>query len=139
MNIILRKALISEKSMKATAQSVFTFLVDQKSTRDQVARAVIDQFAVEVVSVKIANSKEGQRRQRSRKGYFVVSGVKKAMVELKKGQKIALFETEADKTEAEVTTAESKPKEKKSLLKGTTVKIEKTAKKKETTNKKGKK
>lgn len=60
---------------------------------------------------------------------------KKALVKIKPGQKIALFEAAPEEKEVKVTTVEGEQvatiKEKKSLLKGTKVKIEKETKKKE--------
>ena len=64
---------------------------------------------------------------------YIIPGFKKAIVKLKKGQKIGLFEiasvqTETDEGEIEV-------KEKKSLLRGTKVKIERNDKVKTSSDK----
>jgi len=76
--------------------------------------------------------------QRSRKGYMTIAKSRKAIVQVKAGQRIAIFETLAggqdhDHNDVTVTSAEGEPmimKEKKSLLKGTKVKIEKMSKEK---------
>lgn len=128
MKIILKKPVITEKSNKLSKEGIFTFLVAQSARKDEIKKAVESEFDVKVVSVKTVNYKEKSKSQRSRKGYFTVPGFKKAMILLKKGQKIGLFAQESVKTE--VTTAQSETvKEKKSLLKGTKVKIEKGKKK----------
>ena len=130
MKIILKKPLITEKSNKLSKVGVFTFLVEKSARKDEIRKAVEEKFEVKVIAVRTANFIAKTKSQRSRKGYFTVPEYKKAMVLLKKGQKIGLFAQES--VEAEVTTAESsKVKEKKSLLKGTKVKIEKSGKSQE--------
>lgn len=131
MDIILKKPVITEKSMKLAKEGLFTFLVDPKARKPQISKAVKDLFGVDIVSVKTANFKGESKRQRGRGDYIKTSGFKKAIIQLKKGQKIGLFEEEK-KVEEEVA---SKVKEKKSLLRGTRVKIEKT----DETEKKGQK
>lgn len=124
MNAILKKPIISEKSTKLAKDGLFTFLVDKQMRKPVIARQIEDQFKVDVVSIKTINLKSKTKMQRGRRGYFIVPGTKKALVQLKKGQKISLFETEV-----KVETAENDVvKEKKSLLKGTKVKIEKEVK-----------
>lgn len=122
MKIILKRPIITEKSNKVSKDGVFTFLVAKLARKDEIKKAIEEKFDVKVVSVKTANFVAQTKSQRSRKGYFTVSGFKKAMVQLKKGQTIGLFAQES--AEAEVKTADS-VKEKKSLLKSTKIKIEK--------------
>lgn len=127
MNIVLKRPVISEKSMKQAGIGLYTFIVDKKATKPEIAKAVENKFSVDVTSVKTVTFKSETKMQRGRRGYFTVSGFKKAMVNLKNGQKIALFETETPKEEVK----EPEVKEKKSVLKGTKVKIEKADEKKE--------
>lgn len=136
MNIILKKPMITEKTNKLSQEGVFTFLVANLARKDEIKKAVEKEFEVKVVAVRTANFKEKTKSQRSRKGSFTVPGFKKAMVVLKKGQTIGLFSQESEG--AKVTTAETETvKEKKSLLRGTKVKIEKKETKE--SKKKGKK
>ena len=129
---IIRKPLISEKTIALSKQNFYTFLVDKRARKLQVAQAVREMFNVEVLSVKMMTVKPVSKVQRTRKGYFQIAAVKKAVVTVKKGQKINLFDLETKRDgEATVTTAEGEPvmteiKEKKSLLKGTKVKIERS-------------
>lgn len=126
MNIILKKPIISEKSMKLTNNGLFTFLVDKQSTKSQIAKIVADKFKVDVISVKTINVKSEVKMQRRVRKTYSTPSFKKAMVQLKKGQKIALFETTPE-DEATVTTAEGKPqvlREKKDILRRTKVKVE---------------
>lgn len=130
---MLKKPLITEKTMSLAGVDQYTFLVDLGANKMQIAKLVADKFKVDVVSVKTVRVKGKKKVQRSRKGYFETADVKKAIVQLKKGQKIALFEKAAkgDEEEVKVTTAEGETmgtvKEKKSLLKGTKVRIEKAS------------
>lgn len=120
--------------MKLSKEGFFTFLVDQRVRKPEIVKAIEEQFDVKVMSIKTANFKEQVKRQRRGRGYFTLSGYKKAVVTLKKGQKIDLFSPAAEEEEVTVTTAEGEPvtqiKEKKSLLKGTKIKVEKVKTKK---------
>lgn len=121
---MLKRPVFSEKSMQLAKGGWYTFLVDKKARKPEITTALEKAFGVNIVAIKTASFKAQTKQQRSRKGYFTVPAFKKAVVQLKSGQKIGLFETE----KAEVETAEASVKEKKSLLKGTKVKIEKSGK-----------
>lgn len=128
MTAVILKPLVTEKSMSLVKSGMFTFLVDKNATKSQIGKAVSGRFAVDVLSVSTVNMKSKTKLQKSRKGYFQKPSFKKAIVQLKKGQKIALFES-AEKEEVEVRTAEGevvgKTTEKKSLLGRTKIKISK--------------
>ncbi len=123
MKIFLKKPLVNEKSMLLIKDNLYTFEVDRHANKGQLVRSIKDKFKVDVLSIKTINLPIKTKMQRNRKGYFKTTPFKKAIVLLKKGQKISLFEQASE--EVKVTTAESEPvvKEKKSLLKGTKVKI----------------
>lgn len=126
--IILKRPIVTEKSMKLSQGHLYTFEVDKDATKLQIAKAVSDKFNVKVLSVKTINVKgETKQQKRVRKTYLSAS-FKKAMVQLGKEQKIALFET--PKEEVTVTTAEGEPiklKERKDIFGRTKVKVEKSA------------
>lgn len=131
MTVILRP-LINEKSMGLTKIGLYTFEVGKGATKDQIAKVVADKFKVKVLAVKTINRAGKTRTQRTRKGHFKMADLKKAIVKVGKNDKIALFEQAvAPAEDVTVTTAEGEPvtqiKEKKSLLKGTKVRIEKVA------------
>lgn len=131
MTVILRP-LINEKSMGLTKTGFYTFEVGKNATKDQIAKVVADKFKVKVLAVKTLNRAGKTKTQRSRKGHFKMADLRKAIVKVGKGDRIALFEQASAPTEeVTVTTAEGEPvaqiKEKKSLLRGTKVKIEKVA------------
>lgn len=142
---MLIRPLISEKSMGLLKSSFYTFEVSKNATKEQIAKLVNLKFSVDVLSVKTINLPKRIKMQRSKKGYFEVAGIKKAIVKLKKGQKIPLFEVakaEEEKQDVEVRTAEgeviAKTKEKKSFLRGTKVTIESSNKNQESSKKVGK-
>lgn len=136
---MLKRPLISEKSMKLAQDSQYTFEVAKELNKIQIAHLVETRFKVDVVMVRTINVKGKTKNQRSRRKQYKTADLKKAIVFLKGGQKIPLFESvqpeesssanaSADR-EVQVTTAEGEPvtvlKEKKSLLRGTKVKVEK--------------
>lgn len=126
--IILQKPLISEKSMKLVQQNLYTFLVSKDTTKAQVAKLVGEKFKVTVMGVKIVNIKGKVKVQRTARRSYQLPDIKKALVLIKKGQRIALFET--PKEEVTVTTGENEPvvmKEKKNILRNIKVRVEKTA------------
>lgn len=124
MMIVLKKPQITEKTMKLASQGMYTFIVDKDARKPAIIQAVESQFNVNVTAVKTATFKDEKKTRRGKRGYFMTGGYKKAIVGLKDGQKIALFETETAKSEEK-----EEVEEKKSLLKGTKVKIERGGKK----------
>jgi len=125
--IVLKRPIISEKSMKLAQDGLYTFEVDKEATKPLIAKEVSEKFNVKVLKVKVINVKGKLKQQRKVRKVYKLSGFKKAMVQVKKGDKIAIFET--PKEEVTVTTAEGGPiklKEKKDILGRTKVKIEKT-------------
>ena len=124
--MIIKKPIITEKSMKLADKNLYTFLVDKTSTKDMIARKVAEKFKVEVIKVKTINIKPKKKIQRKVRGFYQIPGFKKAVVEVKKGQKIAIFETPKEEVSS---LAEGEPiimKEKKDLFGRTKVKVEKS-------------
>jgi ribosomal protein L23 len=127
--LTILRPLINEKSMALLKGDFYTFEVTQDATKQEIAKLVADKFKVDCLKIQIVNLKAKRKSQRSRRGYFHTSPTKKAIVKIKKGQKILLFEQVAnEEQEVEVRTAEGevmgKTKEKKSLLRGTKVRVE---------------
>lgn len=127
--IVVLRPIITEKSMKLTQNDLYTFEVAKNATKPQIAKVVAEKFNVKVLGVKVINVKGKLKQQRKVRKVYTTGGFKKAMVQVKKGEKIALFETPKEK-EVTVTTAEGEPiklKEKKDILGRTKVKVEKTS------------
>ncbi len=127
MRSIILLPLVNEKSMKLIGDHFYTFIVDKNATKKMVSQVVSAKFKVDCIDVKIVNVKPKIKVQRTKKGYYSTGGVKKAIVKVKTGQKIALFEVGQTEEAVTVRTAEGEEitKTKKSLLKGTKVKVEK--------------
>lgn len=123
--IILKRPIISEKSMKLAQGHQYSFEVDKNATKDSIAKVVADKFNVKVINVKTINVKSERKMQRRARKFYKSKGFKKAMVQIAKNQKIAIFET--PKEEVTVTIAEGEPqilKEKKDILRRTKVRVE---------------
>src|SRR5687767_1055929 len=120
---MLRRPIISEKSMLLTKEGLYTFEISSKMTKEQITKIVEEKFKVNVQFVRTINIRGKKKTQRTRKGYFTTPSLKKAIVKVKKGQKIPIFEAPEEKEDVKITTAEGQVlttiKEKKSLLRGT--------------------
>lgn len=128
--MIIKRPIITEKSMKLAGKHMYTFEVERWANRDAIAKAVADKFNVKVVNVKTVNVKGETKSQKRVRKFYQTSGFKKAIIRIGKTQKIALFETPKETEEAVVTTAEGEPiklKEKKDILGRTKIKVEKSA------------
>jgi large subunit ribosomal protein L23 len=91
---ILRRPLVTEKSnYQSSKLNQYAFEVASKATKTQVKDAVETIFDVTVESVNIINTpaKRG-RRARSRRLSVRRPGYKKALVTLKAGQTLQIFE-----------------------------------------------
>lgn len=90
-NVIIRP-VITEKSMSEVPSGKYTFAVVPQATKVQIKKAINDTFSVHVVSiatsmVKGKTKRVGQRRQEVKESVW-----KKAIIVLKKGEKIGIFE-----------------------------------------------
>ncbi|HEY8346866.1 MAG TPA: 50S ribosomal protein L23 [Symbiobacteriaceae bacterium] len=87
---IILKPVISEKSMKLMAEGKYTFRVHPKANRTQIKQAVEEIFGVKVVSVNTMRMPGKLRRFGRFQGRR--SDWKKAIVQLKEGDSIKIFE-----------------------------------------------
>lgn len=128
---MLNRPIVTEKSMRLASNGLYTFEVDKDANKKMIAKLVAEKFKVDVVSVKTINVKGKVKQQRKVRKSFQKPSYKKAIVQLKKGQTLALFETIGKQPEeVTVTTAEGEPqimKEKKDILGRTKVRVEKGA------------
>ena len=91
LNQVLIKPVITEKATIISEQNKYVFEVAQKANKDLVFKAIKSIYNVEPVKVNIVNVRGKERRLRLGTGY--TSAWKKAIVTLKDGDKIELFET----------------------------------------------
>lgn len=90
---IIKKPLITEKTMILANEGKYTFRVDKRADKKIIKRAVENFFKVEVKKVWVIKV-WGKRKKvgRQKKKTIKKSDWKKAIVLLKEGQKIDLFE-----------------------------------------------
>lgn len=91
MKQIILKPILSEKSLLGGDLAKFTFLVHDDANKPEIAQAVKEIFKVDPIKVNIVNIPADDRMV---KGRFKAhsKAYKKAVVTLKKGQKIEGFE-----------------------------------------------
>lgn len=87
---ILIRPVISEKSYALIAEGKYTFRVDDRAHKTQIAQAVEEVFGVEVAQVRTATVNPKPKRRGLTKGR--TRGWKKAVVQLAPGERIELFE-----------------------------------------------
>lgn len=95
MRPILIKPLITEKmNMISEKESKFGFIVDINANKNQIKRAINDQYGVNVVKVNTMNY-DGKKKTRNTKTGLVVGrtkAYKKAIVKLAEGEMIDFYE-----------------------------------------------
>ena len=85
------KPIFTEKSLRDAKIGNYTFRVEPGMNKKQIAALVAKIFGVKVTNVRTI--KTGGEKGRNNKGRnFSIKAVKKAIVSLKEGDKISLFE-----------------------------------------------
>jgi large subunit ribosomal protein L23 len=95
MHQILIRPLITEKMTNLGAdQQKYGFLVNPKSNKIEIARAIEEKFKVHVESVKTINHSGKTKTQFRKSGRFSgkTAKFKKAIIKLREGETIDLFE-----------------------------------------------
>lgn len=93
INKVIENPIITEKSVSLSAGNVYVFRVEKKASKNAIAKAVEDMFSVNVLNVNtiIVPGKKRRIKSSKRWAYSKSTSWKKAMVEIKEGQKIDLF------------------------------------------------
>ena len=86
---ILVKPHISEKASNLTSSNKYIFEVAKKANKPEIKKAVESLYGVNVLSVNIINIPSKRRRLGRISGWR--KGYKKAIVEIKEGQKIEIM------------------------------------------------
>jgi len=92
MSNIIKRAIVSEKSIQDASKRKFTFEVLPLSTKEMIKKAVEKQFGVNVLSISTTMIKGRTIRTGKKRIIIPLPKLKKATVLLKEGQSIALFE-----------------------------------------------
>jgi large subunit ribosomal protein L23 len=90
-SVILRP-VVSEKSYALLDQGVYTFVVDPDANKIEIGQAVESIFGVTVEKVNTLNRKGKRKRNRRSFTFGTRSDTKRAIVTLKAGDRIDLFE-----------------------------------------------
>lgn len=90
MKTIIKAPLVTEKNTFHSAAGVYVFDVEVSSSKSEIRKAVETSFGVKVDSIRTMVGR-GQRKM-TKQGPSKLKYQKKALVKLKDGQKIALFE-----------------------------------------------
>ncbi|GIW61264.1 MAG: 50S ribosomal protein L23 [Patescibacteria group bacterium] len=89
---IIKRPLITERSLEEAKKNRFSFLVDVSATKEQIKKAIEEIFKVDVVSVDTRIQKGRTQRVGIRRTVRKLTPTKKAVVTLKEGQKIDIFD-----------------------------------------------
>jgi large subunit ribosomal protein L23 len=87
---VILRPVVSEKSFRLMEDNRYTFEVDKRATKPEIARAVAEVFGVTVRKVNVMNVPGKPRRVRWRKG--LTRSWKKAVVTLADGDSIDYYE-----------------------------------------------
>ena len=111
MTQLVLKPVVTEKSMMLAANHVYTFEVPMATNKIEVARAVKVTFGVDATDVRMVITKGKIKRFKGQLGRRV--DVKKAMVAVKAGQSIKIFDAEPEAKDTKKTTKADKAEVKK--------------------------
>lgn len=98
MRQIIIRPIITEKSLARAAKGWYTFAVSIESNKATVAHAIDDRYKVTVVDVRTMIMPGHERRMGKRQKKVTKSDWKKALVKLKEGQKIDVYENKESQT-----------------------------------------
>jgi large subunit ribosomal protein L23 len=87
---VLIRPVVSEKSYALMSEGKYTFRVDDRAHKTQIARAVEEVFDVDVAAVRTSKVRSKPKRRGLQKGR--TRSWKKAIVQLAPGERIELFE-----------------------------------------------
>lgn len=90
--MILKEPILTEKSLRLAKEGWFTFRVEKDSAKRAIAKAVEEQFGVQVIDIRTLTMSSKTRRVGKSRRKHETGDWKKAVVQLKKDQKIALFD-----------------------------------------------
>lgn len=94
--MILIKPIVSEKSISATENGKYLFSVAKSSNKHTIKKSVEENYKVNVIKVNIMTVKPEEKIVKG-KYKAKIKGWKKAIVTVKKGQKISGFEIKEGK------------------------------------------
>ena len=97
-NDVIIRPIITEASMRYVPAGKYSFAVHKKADKGAIKKAINQLFGVTVVSVATSVVKGKTKRVGQRRQEVDSTEWKKAIVEVKKGEKIGLFEPGGEDT-----------------------------------------
>lgn len=97
MNIV--KPVITEKSYSVSAKNVFTFRVDKKMRKEDIRKAVVAQYGVEVTDVRTVMMATKTKRVGKKRTEIRLPTWKKAYVTLGKNSRLNFFDQKEEQKE----------------------------------------
>lgn len=88
---LIKKPIVTEKSVSEAELGKYVFLVSDSATKPEVKKALKGIYKVDVVKINIVNSRPKTKRMGNY--LYSKSGYKKAVVTLKKGQKLDILQS----------------------------------------------
>ncbi len=85
----LLSAHVTEKATGLEAENKYVFKVLAVANKNEIKKAIENLYGVEVINIKIINIPKKQRRLGKQKGWR--KGYKKAVIRIKKGQRIEVM------------------------------------------------
>lgn len=94
---VLLAPIISEKSMNEAALGRYTFKVSKDANKEDIKKAVEEKFKVNVLKTSTAIVKGRKKIAGARRIQVLQGPFKKAVVTVRQGQKISIFDSGAQK------------------------------------------
>lgn len=89
---VIKKPIITERSMALVKGNQFSFLVDMKAGKEDIKKAIEKTFKVSVTGVDTIVQKGKTKRVGARRTEKALGSFKKAIVTVKSGEKIDIFD-----------------------------------------------
>lgn len=83
---LVQRPFITEKGTLFGTQGKYVFLVDGKANKSEIKKILEKEHSVHITRINIINAQPKERRQRGR--VRIKPGFKKAIITLKKGEKL---------------------------------------------------
>lgn len=96
MKKLIIKPHITEKSLEMSKSNKFTFVISTVARKEEIRKYLKTIFGVDAVSINTLKNAPEEKRNSKTNTKFKKGGLKKAIIKLKKGQKIDLFEVEQE-------------------------------------------
>ncbi|NCN45417.1 MAG: 50S ribosomal protein L23 [Candidatus Pacebacteria bacterium CG10_big_fil_rev_8_21_14_0_10_36_11] len=95
---VIRKPVITEKTLqRANLENIYTFEVARTADKNKIKAAVEEMYSVNVIDINTVMRPKKSRRTGQKRVVTFSAKTKKALVKLKSGQSISVFDVGGDK------------------------------------------